>query len=283
MLGIAIRIALGAALGLALAVPVMKKRIMTFDGVIAAIILSAAIFASGWQSFILIFLFFLLSSLLTKYNYKKKKMKGAAERENGRDWRQVMGAGLIAELFSILSVASNEIHEPLITAMATSIAVSNADTWAVELGSLSKGRPRLIHKPWIRVPPGTSGGVTLRGEIASLAGALFISLTYYVLRSLHPLMPFLSWNLKGPCNCCALVVFILGWLGELLDSIIGGTLQEKFLCVKCGEFSDKEIHLCSEKTVRAGGIRHFTNEATNLLSTSIVAIAAFIISASLRA
>ena len=50
------------------------------------------------------------------------------------------------------------------------LAAVNADTWSTELGVLSSGRPRLITslKP---VEKGTSGGVSLVGTLAALAGA----------------------------------------------------------------------------------------------------------------
>ena len=55
------------------------------------------------------------------------------------------------------------------------MATVNADTWATEIGGMSKSIPRSIMngKP---VPAGTSGGITGLGLLASLLGGAFIGL-----------------------------------------------------------------------------------------------------------
>src|SRR5262249_15057089 len=61
----------------------------------------------------------------------------------------------------------------LLAAFVGAMATANADTWATEVGTLSTEEPRLITtgEP---VAPGTSGGVTLLGTGAALAGAVSV-------------------------------------------------------------------------------------------------------------
>ena len=74
----------------------------------------------------------------------------------------------------------NPLYVYLTLAYFGAIASANADTWATELGVLSRTPPRLITtgKP---VAPGTSGGVTWYGTVAALAGSAFIGVAAFVL------------------------------------------------------------------------------------------------------
>ncbi len=117
-----------------------------------------------------------------------------------------------------------------------------ADTWASELGILSRSRPRLITtgRP---VPPGTNGGVTAQGLACSAAGGAFVGAAFGAAGALgcasgaplrggslcpagHPVMGAGSW-LTGPAGVATLtaVGVACGLFGSLLDSVLGATLQ----------------------------------------------------------
>ncbi|HDD33578.1 MAG TPA: DUF92 domain-containing protein, partial [Thermofilaceae archaeon] len=73
-------------------------------------------------------------------------------------------------------------------------------------------------------------------------------------------------------------VFALGWLGEVLDSLVGATLQVKYMCPKCGVLCDREVHVCGTRAVRAGGFKWVRNELVNLIVEIVVAALALSIS-----
>ncbi len=165
-------------------------------------------------------------------------------------------------------------YQLLSTAAVTSIAYSNADTWASELGVLSRSRPRLITRPWTAVDPGVSGGVTLLGELSSFTGSTVIALTYL---GIQYLLRFLGGYISSVNIWLVIVVLILGYLGEVLDSVFGGALfQPKYVCPRCGVMTDREIHVCGERAVRVMGSYDLENEDVNLLVSAIIAAASII-------
>ena len=271
---------LGVLVAFPIAYVVSRQQLMSRDGVLAAIVVSSLSFALGLPGFLLMFTFFATSTALTKLKYEVKAGKGAAERAGGRNWRQVVGAGGVACAIALPAALAlrlwgdARLGGALLLAYASAIAVSNADTWAVEVGALSRASPRLIVKPWVKVPPGTSGGVTLLGEIASISGALVVAATYATLCWLAPLIGS-SWAVNNLLAAAA-VVALSGWAGEVLDSVVGATLQVKYFCPKCRVLSDTPVHRCGSRCKFHSGLRWVTNEVTNIIATSIVAAAAFL-------
>lgn len=259
---------LGLAVGIPLALAAWSKRALDSYAATASVLLSGLYMLMGPAFFACSLAFFLSSSAVTKLGYSGKKAKGAAEREVGRSLTQVVGAGGVAAALSVFYViAPLNLKERILTAAVAAVAASNADTWAAEIGSLSSSRPRLVTSPRTFVEPGTSGGVTLLGELGSLAGSAAISLVW-MLASLVAGKPVSANHL--------LLVFVLGWLGELIDSVVGATLQRKFHCPACSVLTDKEVHTCGTPTVRVGGLTRVTNEVTNIMATSAVSLLAFL-------
>ncbi len=213
--------------------------------------------------------FFATSSLLTRHGYTKKKLLGAAEPPAGRTWTQVLGAGGVAAAAALLPPLGLLTPRKAALAALAAIAASTADTWAAEIGSLYGGTPRLAAKPWIRVPPGVSGGVTLTGELASAAGSATIALTALALSSIGALP-------TTPSD--AATIALAGYLGEIVDSLIGSTLQPKYLCPRCHVLTDKKTHTCGTPTTLVAGVPILTNEATNLASTLAAALTALLLS-----
>lgn len=89
------------------------------------------------------------------------------------------------------------------------------DTWASELGVLSKSRPRLV-TTLREVAPGTNGAVSALGAAASALGGLLMGLCFLLARRAAGL----------PCSPAAPALGLLwGAAGSLLDSLLGATVQ----------------------------------------------------------
>ncbi len=272
------QIALGLLLTAVTAFLAKKYKALSSSGIAAAVLLALVLIATSWEGFVLMFLFFSSSSAFTRIGYRKKKERGASEREGGRSLSQVLCSGGVPAVVSGLCYTVNGLREAAALAVASTIAFSNADTWASELGSLSSVEPRLITNLRRKVPHGVSGGVTLLGELGAVMGSAFIAVPASLLLALARNYGW-SWASVriDPFSFGALVL-LLGWGGEILDSVLGAVAQIKYLCPKCGAFSDKSIHVCGSKTRAVLGLPFIKNETVNLMSEAALALLATVIS-----
>jgi uncharacterized protein (TIGR00297 family) len=127
-------------------------RWLTRLGVAAALGVGLATgYGLGWRGLLLLFAFFISSSLLSK--------------RTTRNHRQVFANGGIAALAAL---AGNW------AGFAGALAAATADTWASEIGRHSRTPPRLITNGQ-PVPAGTDGGITLLGTAGGIAGAVVVA------------------------------------------------------------------------------------------------------------
>ncbi|RMG98055.1 MAG: DUF92 domain-containing protein [Chloroflexi bacterium] len=224
------------------------------SGAIGALIVGTLIFGlGGWQWGVLLGLFFVSSSLLS--HFKEAEKRQAAEKfDKGhrRDIGQVLANGSLGALVAILSVImNNHLWFPLfVGAMAT----VTADTWATELGTLSKRPPRLITNGRI-VDTGTSGGVSALGTAVSLAGSLFISLFAGILHTDYNLFTILLAGTLG------------GLSGSLFDSLLGATVQQVYYCDVCQKDTERKLHKCGHPTRPLRGWHWLNNDLVNWLAS----------------
>ena len=223
---------------------------LSFSGGIAAFICGLAIaMGAGWKGLVLLGIFFGSSSLLSKLKRdEKKKFESRHEKGSQRDWVQVFANGGIPAVLAILLIFMNE--NWLVIGFSIAFASANADTWASELGVLSKGKPISI-KSFRRVEPGTSGAVSFKGTLAAAAGSLVVSLSAAALFSFH-------W-------ADFFVVFIFGFFGMLIDTLLGAFFQAVYRCKVCGAEVECRRH-CNSETTLVKGKDPIRNDAVNLIS-----------------
>lgn len=114
-------------------------------------------------------------------------------------------------------------YEAVILCFTGVFACCNGDTWASELGTvLSKSDPFLVTS-FKRVPKGTNGGITLIGTLCSTIGGLVIGLSQYLTMLYFTDKSMLMY---APPQW-PMIVFgaFAGFLGSLIDSFMGATLQ----------------------------------------------------------
>jgi uncharacterized membrane protein len=141
-----------------------------------------------------------------------------------------------------------------------------ADTWATELGILSRFSPRLITtgQP---VAPGTSGAVSRMGTLASIAGALLIGTVATILTQFQSLIGSHAWSLEAVSY--PLLAVAGGVSGSFVDSLLGASVQGIYYCDRCGKATESPVHRCGQATRLVRGWPWLNNDVVNLLSSLV--------------
>ena len=264
-----VNVLLGLIVALVLAIFAFKKQELTDGGTLAALFVGLTIFAfGGWTWLLLLILFFVSSNLLTRWQHPLKSEAYQEFAKGGaRDFWQVLANGALPALAAI---ANSVMPSPAWFAVfASFVAASTADTWATEVGVMSKN-PRLI-TTFKRVPSGTSGAVSQRGLLVAFAGALFIAIAGVLLNAFNNVISvgFLSdvlfTQFVGGKKFILIVAFA-GFIGALVDSFLGASVQGIYYCDKCKKETEKTIHKCGCRTRRLKGFEKVDNDAVNFLS-----------------
>jgi uncharacterized membrane protein len=180
-------------------------------------------------------------------------------------------------------------------------ACVTADTWASEVGILSRSPPRLLTAPWRAVPPGTNGGVSALGCACSASAGALIGATWWLLGGpifgdapLAPPSPAAARQLQqwvaalappgpapgggpdagGPLPA-ALVLWVgagvaAGMAGSLIDSLLGATVQFTGVDEKSG----RVVGAPGPSFKRVCGACVLSNSGVNTAAAAATALAA---------
>lgn len=228
-----------------------RQDVLTLDGTVAAFAVGLVIGILGDVTWLLLLLFFLLSSFLaTRYRFALKEAMGVQEGKKGeRRASNVLANGIAPMAAAALSFVEPGWFPRQVSGIVflSALAVAGSDTLASEIGVLSQ-KAYLITSGE-RVTPGTDGGVSALGTACALLAALYTALFGWLVLgwlartyALDPTMPMDSTYIVVPA--------VVGFVGCQIDSVIGATLERRGLVNK---------------------------KTTNLLATSIGAVLAYLI------
>jgi len=277
----ALQILLGFTLAAFIGLVAYWRGSLSKSGVGGAILLGTIVFGlGGWAWGVLLVVFFVSSSALSHY---KESLKASVAEKFSKGHQRDLAQTLANGGAGALIVIANAIwpHPVWWAAFVGALATVNADTWATELGVLSKSKPRLITngKP---VEVGTSGAVTLAGTLAALGGAALVSVIGGVAaghwdvgrvldlmrRNVFPIMDFVPlgfWTLFLPVLC---VGVLAGLFGSLFDSFLGATVQAIYFCDRCGKETERHpTHTCGNPTNYLKGWYWLDNDGVNFWSS----------------
>jgi uncharacterized protein (TIGR00297 family) len=222
------------------------------SGLIAAAFVGVVtIWIGHWQGALVLFAFFIPSTLLSRAGKARKRELVDIGKLGARDAMQVLANGGVATFALLLEPYYGA---AMFAAFAGAYAAAAADTWATEIGTLARATPRsiLTFKP---LATGLSGGITLQGSLAQIAGAAFVALV----AALVHVAPFVP-------------VVIAGVAGSLADSLLGATLQSLRWCPRCERACETDPHVCGSPTQLRRGLQWFDNDAVNFACTLVGSI-----------
>jgi len=180
------------------------------------------------------FLFAAIGSLIST--------KDSSIEKEGRTVKQVIANAAPAILF-LLFVPDQILARNMVI---TVFAVALADTMSSELGKKWKGTT-IDFCSMKKMEPGLSGGISLEGSLAGLMGSLIIATAAFVYS--------ISINLF-------FIIAIFGFVGMLIDSIIGSIAQGKYLV-------DESLTEVGNRNELVRGLHWLNNEWVNFISIVI--------------
>jgi uncharacterized protein (TIGR00297 family) len=224
-----------------------KLRMLSFSGMIAAVVTGSIVFGfGGISAAVLLVTFFLSGSLLSKLNRK---------HGDARNWKQVLCNGIVPSVAVIIIVLRPDLREEITLLFLGALATATADTWATEIGMRFGAKTYNIFT-FRKMQKGLSGGVSLIGIFASAFGAFAIAAISLI-------------NFSDTDMLCGLVlvkvipvITICGTCGALLDSLIGATVQAKYQ-LPDGSITESK----ADGAILYSGIPFIGNNATNLIAT----------------
>lgn len=260
----------GMALALSAAMALLAWRAgsLRIDGAIMAGGIGTLSLCVSWSWGAYLIVWFVLASALSRIGCARKaaRIRAVVVKGDQRDARQVLANGGVFGLGAltalILGIDGAQHTSVVAIAAAASLAASGADTWSTEIGTLLGGAPWSL-RTWRRVPPGTSGAITIAGSIAGLVGAAVLAVVAASMGMLAaPLVP---------------AVAVGGAVGAMCDTLLGACAQERRRCSACAVETEQHTHLCGTTTLHVGGIRRLDNDLVNLLCSLTGALAALAI------
>jgi uncharacterized protein (TIGR00297 family) len=243
----------GLGLNLALwgVASIAPKKLLTPEGYFHAVILGVLVWGClDWQGYLVVMIYFLLGSGVTRLGMAQKEAAGIAEKRSGmRGPENVWGSALTATVCALAAWGLQQFYPAgsswvpiLILGYVASFATKLSDTTASEIGKAYGQRTFLI-TTFQAVPRGTEGAVSLEGTLAGIAGSLVIAIG--------------AWGIQLITPLGILICVIAAFMATNAESVIGATWQNE--------------------------VEWLTNERVNIINTTIGAIGAMILGLLLQA
>lgn len=275
-----------------------KRNSVNMSGAMFGIVVAIVLTVASPVYLVTLAAFFFSSSKATKYRQDvKRKIEKDFKIGGQRNWLQVLCNGGVGAFLALCHLTECGVGEKAIdfenhyvvswlsmfqslqdswqlvkivfalsgVAVMSAFACCNGDTWASELGILSKSDPILITS-FKKVPRGTNGGVSSWGLFVSFLGGLLIGIFHYLATVLFVDAQSLQ---DSPFQFPLILLGgLAGLFGSVVDSYLGATLQFS------GQTKDGFIVEDPNEAVRkiSGTFKILNNHSVNLVSCIITAV-----------
>ena len=279
-----IRVVGSLILGAGLAFKGYRGGSLDTSGAVGAALVGWGTLYAGVRFGVVLGAFFFLSSAMTRVGGEIKKkidenhVPGKAS--GARNWIQVAANGLVPTFLAMsysfatggpeyLLGVNNAFETPLAAAFIGYYGCCCGDTWSSELGVLSRKMPRLI-TTGKECKPGTNGGVTTLGLVASAAGGFTVGFAFWCGGLFVPVVTGnVTLALQFAAQWPVLVIGLgAGLVGSLMDSLLGATIQFSGYCSERRRMVSKP----GPTVTKVSGLNFLSNSAVNFVTASLCAL-----------
>lgn len=240
----------------------LRMKQLTLTGAVAAVIEGVVVlWCLRFEGFFLFFVFYFTSIMIGRYS---RMQSGKEKKHEARESLAVLANGCMASIAAMHYY--NTGYYGALLMFGAAIAEATSDTWAGEIGRLSKTEPVSIRTLKV-VKRGLSGGVTALGFIAGFVAVVFIGLL---------------WLFCFPIKMRGIgftIICFSGFAGCVLDSFLGATCQALYEDAQSGELTEDEKSSNGEDNKLVRGFAWMDNDAVNFISNFFSAIFALALSA----
>ena len=201
------------ALNAGVAVLGWLARTVTVSGAVTGFFIgSIIILGTGLGGWVMLIATFLAASLTTRLGHARKQKSGIAEDRGGRrgPGNAIANTG-IAAWAAFVSAGSLDASLPQL-ALVAALVTAGSDTVASEVGK-AYGRTTWILTSLRRVPPGTTGAISLEGTLAGVAAAALLA----GIGAAMELIPMST----------VLLVTIVATVASMIEGVIGATIEAR--------------------------------------------------------
>lgn len=190
----------------------IRKKLTPVAALTGSVLALVLYLGLGFTGVCMMATFFIAGTLATSWKMKEKVARGIAEQNKGeRTAGQVLANAGVAGIAAILAYLYPGQH--IFTLMAAAaFSSATADTMSSELGSVYGKRFYNILS-FKKDQQGLDGVISLEGTLAGIIGSCIIASVYAV---------GFGWH-----AATFLVIVIAGTIGNIVDSILGATLERK--------------------------------------------------------